>query len=269
MTSANGQATQPLASIDGQTIHIATMAELIEKTIARSKAGLGFSLYTLNMDHVVKRRVDPSFREAYSRATFVTADGAPLVWMARRQGVRLERTTGADLLEPLCKAAAAEGLPVAFFGSSADSLQLAARVLRLQYPDLEIVHIEAPRQGFDPRSPEAEAAARRISASGARICFVALGAPKQEMFSDRMMDLFPHIGFLGIGAAIDFVSGSQTRAPVFFQTHGLEWFWRLCQNPTRLAARYLGCAAVLADLVLLSPVQRLLSGVLSTKSAGG
>ena len=269
MTSATTGTTQNLASIDGQTIHIATMSDLVARTVARCKAGLGFTLYTLNMDHLVKRRVDPAFRDVYARATFVTADGAPLVWLARRQGVRLERTTGADLLEPLCKAAAQEGIPVALFGSSTDSLQLAARILRLQFPGLDICHIEAPRQGFDPKSREAEAAMERISASGARFCFVALGAPKQEMFSDHMAAKFPHVGFFGIGAAVDFVSGAQTRAPLFFQYNGLEWLWRLGPNPGRLAARYLRCAGVLAHLVLIEPLRRRLFGPVFGKSMGG
>ena len=268
MTSASARTTQPLASIDGQTIHVASMRELVDRTVARCKAGLGFTLYTLNMDHLVKRRIDPAFRDAYTRATFVTADGAPLVWLARRQGVRLERATGADLLEPLCKAAAEAGIPVAFFGSSPDSLRLAARILRLQFPALDICHIEAPRQGFDPKSREAEAAMARIAASGARFCFVALGAPKQELFSDHMAAKFPHVGFFGIGAAVDFVSGAQTRAPVFFQDKGLEWLWRLGQNPGRLAARYLRCAGVLADLALIEPLQRRLFGSVAGKSRG-
>lgn len=267
MTSAAASQVKALATIDGQTIHIAGMGELLEKTIERSRRGLGFTLFTLNMDHLVKRRTDPAFREAYSRATFVTADGAPLVWMARRQGVRLERTTGADLLEPMCKAAAEAGLKIAFFGSSQDSLQRAARQLKSRHPALQVSHIEAPLYGFDPRSDEALAAAARIAASGARLCFVALGAPKQEFFSDRMARLHPGIGFMGIGAALDFVSGDQSRAPRFFQNNGLEWAWRLARDPGRLAARYARCAAVLADLALLAPARRMLAGAAKSNGA--
>ena len=261
--------TSSPAVIDGQTIHIATIGELIAATVTRLNRGLGFTLFTLNMDHLVKRRIDASFRAAYARATFVTADGAPLVWLARRQGVEMERTTGADLLQPLCAAAAEAGLPVAFFGSRTQSLETAAIALRRKYPRLEISHIEAPPQGFDPLSRDAYGAAQRIARSGARICFVALGAPKQEFFADRMLRDFPQIGFLGVGAALDFVSGDQKRAPLFFQKNGIEWAWRLGANPIRLAARYFRCATLLADIAFFQPLQRKILGAPVSTSIEG
>ena len=242
-------ASSALVDIDGQPINLATLDQAVRTCTDRLATGSGFTFFTLNMDHLVKRRTDPAFRDAYSRATFISADGAPLVWLAGRHGVQLERTTGADLLVPLCRAAAEQGLPVAFFGSSQDSLELAATQLRKQFPNLDIRHMEAPPQGFDPLSPQAEAAAARIAASGARICFVALGAPKQEFFSDHMIRLHPGIGFLGIGAAIDFVSGAQVRAPALFQRLGLEWLWRLGSNPRRLFMRYARCALTLAAIL--------------------
>ena len=259
MSGAASTPVEAFPMIDGQTINIATMAELVGKSIGLSSAGTGYTIFTLNMDHVVKRRVDAKFRDAYARATFVTADGAPIVWLARRQGARLERTTGADVLAPLCEAASGADIPVAFFGSTDESLQGAARQLKARYPQLRIAHMEAPPQGFEAGSHAAIAAADRIARSGARICFVALGAPKQEMFSDRMAQIYPDIGFLGIGAALDFVSGVQSRAPLFFQGHGLEWAWRLAQNPLRLAARYMSCARMLAILILIEPLSHRLA----------
>ncbi len=236
--------------IDGQPINLATLGETIEAVVTSLKAGRGFSLFTLNMDHLVKLRSESAFREAYSRATFVTADGAPVVWLARRQGVALERTTGADLFVPLCEAAARAQIPVAFFGASQSSLEAAAARLRETIPGLDIRYVEAPAQGFDPTSSAACEAADRIAASGARLCFVALGAPKQEYFSDVMLRRHPGIGFLGVGAAIDFVSGEQVRAPALFQRTGLEWFWRLATNPRRMFTRYARCALTLASIAL-------------------
>jgi exopolysaccharide biosynthesis WecB/TagA/CpsF family protein len=250
MTLSAAAAPATLAAIDGQDINIATIDEVVNASVSRVQGGLGFTLYTLNLDHVVKRRADPAFRDLYSRATFVTADGAPIVWLAARQGARLERVTGADLVIPMCAAAARAGVPVAFYGSSMKSLTAAADNLRRKFPRLDIAFMEAPPQGFDPASPAAEAAARRIAASGARICFVAFGAPKQEIFADRMALRHPELGFLGIGAALDFIAGEQRRAPAFLQRNGLEWAWRLGTNPRRLAVRYARCAAVLARLAM-------------------
>ncbi len=244
---------QPIAHIDEQPINIATQVEILDKIVARLKAGLGFTLFTLNMDHLVKRRDDVKFRAAYSRATFVSADGAPIVALARRQGAKLERTTGADLLLPMCGKAAQEGIPVFFFGSSSASLGKAAIELKKLYPTLDIRGLESPRMGFDPFSAEADTFRQRIVASGAKLCFVLLGAPKQELFSDRMASRYPGLGFLCVGAALDFVAGDQKRAPLLVQKMNLEWAWRLATNPRRLAIRYARCAALLADLALLKP----------------
>ena len=253
-TAAAAPATR--ATIDGQYINIATIDEVVSASIARVNSGRGFTLFTLNLDHVVKRRSDAAFRDIYSRATFVTADGAPIVWLAARQGARLDRVTGADLVIPMCAAAARAGVPVAFYGSSARSLSKAAANLRLKFPKLDIAFMESPPQGFDPTSPVAEVDASRIAASGARICFVAFGAPKQERFTDHMARLHPEIGFMGIGAALDFIAGDEKSAPAFFQRNGLEWAWRLGSNPRRMALRYARCAAMLARLALDAATRR-------------
>ena len=246
----------PLATIDGQAINIATQRELMQRIVERARSHDGFTLFTLNLDHVVKRRVSPDFVQAYGRATFVSADGWPLVRLARQQGATIERVTGADLVLPVCEAARDEGLPLFFFGATNESLALAATELTRRFPGLVIAGMEAPPLGFDPLSDAAAAAGGRIGASGARFCFVALGAPKQEMFADRMALICPHVGFLCIGAALDFISGGQRRAPKIWQAARIEWLWRLSHNPRRLAGRYWQCALVFFDLAILHPVRR-------------
>lgn len=245
-----------LVTIDGQGINIASQRDLIGQVVAAARARRGFTLFTINLDHLVKRRTDAAFRDAYRRATFVTADGAPIVALARRERVRLQRTTGADLLLPLCAAAARDRLPVYFFGSTETSLAAAAAQLSLRFPRLEIRGFEAPPQGFDPLSAAAEKAGARIARSDASLCFIGLGAPKQELFADRMAATYPHVGYLCVGAALDFLSGTQARAPRLLQRAGFEWAWRLIANPRRLSLRYARCLALLADLMLLQPLQR-------------
>lgn len=245
-----------IATIDGQKINLATLDETVARCMERARAGRGFTLFTLNLDHLVKRRADAAFRAAYARADLVTADGAPVVRLARRQGARLERTTGADLVDPLCAAAARAGTPVYFYGSSTEALERAARELTARHPGLIVAGLDAPPMGFDPRSPAAERAGAAIAASGARICFLALGAPKQEVLADRLARRHPGVGFVCIGAALDFIAGAQNRAPRFFQNNGLEWLWRLGADPRRLAARYARCAALLADLALVEAFRR-------------
>ncbi|MBV9637843.1 MAG: hypothetical protein JOZ40_24710, partial [Methylobacteriaceae bacterium] len=86
-------AATPIATVDGQPINLATVDDAVARVVAAAKQAQDFTLFTFNLDHVVKRRRDEDFRSAYRRATFVTADGAPIVRLARRQGARLDRTT--------------------------------------------------------------------------------------------------------------------------------------------------------------------------------
>jgi exopolysaccharide biosynthesis WecB/TagA/CpsF family protein len=233
---------RPLALVDGQAVNTPTLAKAVTAAMTRVQAGRPFTLFTLNLDHLVKRRTDAAFRAAYARADIVTADGQPVVTLMRRQGAALERTTGADLVMPLCAAAEAAGVPVCFYGATPESLEAAAARLKRWYPRLDVRGCESPPMGFDPLGEDAAAAGRRIAASGARICFVALGAPKQELFADRLAALHRKegqaVGYVCIGAALDFISGRQRRAPALFRRTGLEWAFRLCSNPMRLGARY-------------------------------
>jgi exopolysaccharide biosynthesis WecB/TagA/CpsF family protein len=124
--------------------------------------------------------------------------------------------------------------------------------LSKKYQGLEIVGSFAPGPGFDPHSEEADEAISRIRASGAKLCFVALGAPRQEIFSARCLDELSGTGLLCIGAALDFIANTQTRAPSITQKVGLEWAWRMLSNPRRMGPRYARCMAIVPRLVLRS-----------------
>lgn len=248
--------------IDGWPINVGSQSEAVDRTIALAAAGVSFSVFTLNLDHLVQLRRDAIFREAYRQATLVTADGAPVVAMGRLLGHHLERVTGADLVVPLASAAAAANMPIFLFGTSAEVIGRAGQEL-VDRTDgqLSIAGSEAPARNFDPTGPEARAALERIRASGARLCFVALGAPKQERFAAFAHALGVPVGFVCIGAGLDFLAGKQIRAPQFFQDWGLEWAWRLAQEPRRLAVRYARCAALLARLLVSIPFRTRTSGV--------
>jgi exopolysaccharide biosynthesis WecB/TagA/CpsF family protein len=103
--------------------------------------------------------------------------------------------------------------------------------------------------GFDPGSAGADALLGELAGSGARVCLLALGAPKQEIFAARARDVLPDMGFVSVGAGIDFVAGSQVRAPRILRAMALEWLWRLAGSPRRLLGRYAACVAVLPALV--------------------
>ena len=238
-----------VADIDGWSVNVATMTTAIDSLVEAASAGEGFTCFTLNLDHLVKLRTDAAFQRAYRGARFVTADGEPVARIARRQWPSVRRTTGADMFLPLCQAAADHGLPVYLFGTSPGVLETTkARLAELTNGRLEIVGAEAPPYGFDPTGSQARACMDRIAVSGARLCLVLLGAPKQELFSALAVERGVACGFVCLGASADFVAGHQVRAPRAVQTAGLEWAWRLASNPRRLGLRYARCALLLARI---------------------
>ena len=236
-------------SVDGITINLPTMDHAVSSIVSAAQAEQSFYVCTLNLDHVVHLNAHDEFRRAYRRARFVTADGFPIVVLGRLAKMPLQRTTGADLIEPICEEASRCGLPIFLLGANRATLDATGRRLRERYPDLEVAGSFAPGQGFDPYSAEADEAIERLDASGARLCFLALGSPKQEIFAARCADRVRGTGLLCIGAALDFIAGKQMRAPKFAQRNGLEWFWRLTREPRRLGPRYARCAAALPSLL--------------------
>jgi len=202
------------------------------------------NVFTLNLDHLVKMRKDAMFRRAYSRAELITADGFPIVLACSLQGKRVSRVAGSDLIAPISAAAARSGKSIYLFGSSLQVLTKASRILHERNPGLTIAGVFAPPQGFDPTSEDAHRCIVTIGNSGADLCLVALGAPKQEFFADHGKSLLPNVSFVCIGAGLDFIAGAQVRAPYWMRSLCLEWLWRAAGNPRRLLYRYLLCMAI-------------------------
>jgi exopolysaccharide biosynthesis WecB/TagA/CpsF family protein len=225
-------------------VNVPDRAALLTEVARRFAAGEGFALATLNLDHLVKLKTDPGFRAAYAAHDLVTADGHPVIWMSRTAGRPVGLVPGADIVEPLCRQAAGAGVTVALVGAQAGTLAVAAERLEARVEGLQVVLQIAPPMGFDPGGSVADDVLAQIGASGARLCLVALGAPKQEILAARGRRILPSVGFAGIGAGIDFVAGTQARAPAWVRSMAMEWLWRAAGNPRRLAGRYwrAGCA---------------------------
>jgi exopolysaccharide biosynthesis WecB/TagA/CpsF family protein len=242
-------------SIEGVRINLPSLNAAASEAIRRAESGEGFTLFTVNLDHLVKLASNEAFRGVYRRATYVTADGWPVVWLAGRKQARLERATGADLVEPLCQAAAERGLGVYFVGPGPRAQAGALDKLTSRFKGLRVAGAEAPQLPAGNgqamlNAMDLDAMVDRINASDARICFVSLGAPKQEILADALAARCPRVGFICVGAALDFISGEARRAPMWMQRSKLEWFWRLANDPRRLAARYGQCAVLFLALVL-------------------
>jgi N-acetylglucosaminyldiphosphoundecaprenol N-acetyl-beta-D-mannosaminyltransferase len=236
-------------SLGDVSINILSMPDAVASIVGALKSGETFCVHTLNLDHFVKLRSAPEFHEAYQRARFVTADGFPIVMMGRLAGVPVTRTTGADLVLPLCREAARHRMPIFLFGSTRLALAASVRRLSRRFANIEFAGCIAPGPNFDPCSGEADRAIARIRDSGARICFLALGAPKQEIFAARCLDELRGTALLCIGASLDFIGGTQARAPHFAREMGLEWFWRMMKDPWRLGPRYARCMGAVPRLL--------------------
>ena len=237
-------APQRRTEVAGFALNIASIPQAVDSAIDYAVQGRGFTFHTLNLDHVAKLRRSAPFRNSYRRATFVCADGWPIAWLANRAAGRrvFERTPGADLIEPLLQAAAERSLPVYLIGPGPRAQAAAVAKLKRSAPDLVIAGAETPRVELGDIELVRLAMAERIRASGARLCLVALGAPKQELLADALAAQCPSVGFLCVGAALDFIAGHTRRAPVWMQRSGLEWLWRVGTEPHRLGIRYAACA---------------------------
>jgi N-acetylglucosaminyldiphosphoundecaprenol N-acetyl-beta-D-mannosaminyltransferase len=221
--------------------HAVRQDEAIESIMQKVNEGNGGFVVTPNVDHVCIAETDPELRAAYRDAFLSLPDGQPLLWMAKGYGTPLPaKVSGSDLIGPLLAESARLGKTVFFLGSSEASCAEAARRLAESMPTLRLLGWECPR--FEPFSENLEelfGAFETIRAAKPDIVLFAFGNPKQEYAMWRYQDqYFPAVG-LGVGASIDFLAGSVERAPQWMSAAGLEWLFRLTQEPGRLWRRYL------------------------------
>ncbi len=191
---------------------------------------------TPNVHHIVRLLEDPgSMRPLYERAWRVFCDSRVLSLMARVTGVRIPVITGSDLTADLITRAAEQGLTIAVIGPT----RLACARLQDRYPGLSVLAYTPP-MGFIKSEPEVQMCVDFVVKAQAPLVFLAVGMPQQEILANRIAE-HPQAGGIGlcIGAAIDFLTGKQRRAPIWLQKAGLEWMYRLLSNPRRLGRRYL------------------------------
>jgi N-acetylglucosaminyldiphosphoundecaprenol N-acetyl-beta-D-mannosaminyltransferase len=209
------------------------MADIIERKVG------GF-VVTPNVDHVCLADEDPRLRDVYAHATLSLVDGMPLLWLARALGHPLpQKISGSDLIRPLAARAAQAGWGVYFLGGMPGVAEKAAAILKSEYPALKVVGTDAPPLGFEKDKKESQALLNRIRMAEPQLILVALGCPKQELWmADNVTAYAPALA-VGIGASLDFIAGIVKRSPAWMSQMGLEWVYRLAQEPKRMAGRYL------------------------------
>ncbi len=226
-------------------VNVPNLDQLKARVSDHFNARDGFALATINLDHLVKLDRDTAFYGAYASQDLVVADGNPIVWLSKIAGKPVELLPGSELVVPLAEWATDAKCTIALFGSTQEALMDSSEALRQAVPGAQIVCMIAPEFGFDPTGPAAKEALETIEASGASLCFLALGAPKQERFAAYGREIAPSVGFASIGAGLDFLAGAQTRAPLIVRKVAMEWLWRMMGNPKRLAKRYFDCATIM------------------------
>ncbi|MCA9986745.1 MAG: WecB/TagA/CpsF family glycosyltransferase [Anaerolineales bacterium] len=199
--------------------------------------GKTHQIATINADFIVKSLDDPELRYLLQEADMATADGMPLVWGARMLGVPLEgRVTGADLVPALAQRSAQRGFSLYLLGAAPGVAALAGELLQAQCPGLKIVGAVSP-----PYSSVLEtdpAVLEDIKKAKPDILLVAFGNPKQEKWIGMYGRELGVPVMIGVGGTLDFIAGKTRRAPEWMQKTGLEWVYRLVQEPGRLWKRY-------------------------------
>jgi len=206
----------------------------IERLVEARDGGF---VFTPNVDHVVMAETNGQFREAYQAAGLSLVDGQPLVWVSRLLGMPLpERIAGSDLVVPLMQRAARHNWKVYLLGAAPGVADFAATQLKTQY-GVQIAGVQAPTISIVPEQDEPTVLAR-LRAAQPDLALIALGSPKQEIWIHRIAKAIHPTVAIGVGASFDFIAGRVRRCPRWIAAAGLEWVFRMTQQP-RLIRRYL------------------------------
>lgn len=234
-------------------IDVLTLNDAVERIFQWALERQGRTVCHCNAHSVLTARQLPAHANAIQQADLATPDGAPIAWLLRKKGhPGQRRISGPDLMWACCREAAKRGTAMMLYGGTPSTVRLLEQQLRAAFPGINIVG--AVSHPFRDVSPEEDAASvDLINQSGARIVWVGLGCPKQELWMEAHHHRINAV--MVVGAAFDFHAGVTKRAPLWMQRSGLEWLHRLMQDPRRLASRYLVgnfvfIIAMLPDLLL-------------------
>lgn len=216
-----------------------TEDEVVDAIADRCRRGERGWVTTVNVAILMTMRRDPALQSFVDRSTLNVVDGQPIVWLGRvlRRPVP-ERVAGIDLVGRLCRRAEADGLRVFLLGGTREVIDVVGEQMRAAHPQLEL----AWDDGYFTADQAAERAAA-VAAARPDILLVGMGVPRQEQFIDQQWDALGCTVAIGVGGSFDVISGLRRRAPVWMQERGLEWVYRLRQEPQRLFMRYLTTGA--------------------------
>ncbi len=218
-------------------VNAGTSSEFINEITSNALDKKSQYVCLANVHMLVEAYKDLSFASIVNNANVITPDGMPLTWAIRMlYNIRQERVAGMDLLPALLKRASALKLPVFFYGGTEQMLARTKIYLEGHFSDVNVVGTyNPPFRALTTQ--EDDEIAELINSSGAALVFVVLGCPKQERWMASMKERINAV-MIGIGGALPVLISMQKRAPVWMQNAGLEWVFRLIQEPRRLFKRY-------------------------------
>ncbi len=225
-------------SVADVAVSVVDYAGTVDCVMASARRREPLLVTALAVHGVVEARSRSDVGRAIAAFDLVTPDGQPVrlaLNLLHKAGLG-ERVYGPTLMLRICEAAAADGVPVYFYGSTAEVVSALAAALASRIPGLLVAGAE-PSLFRSPTAAESAALGERIRASGAGVVFVGLGCPRQELFAFEHRDTIG-LPLICVGAAFDFHAGNKRQAPAWMQDHALEWLFRLWQEPRRLLRRY-------------------------------
>lgn len=216
-----------------------TMKEALCKIDCLIRQNKNAYVVTPNVDHIVQLEEGGELCEVYEHADLILTDGKPLMWIAKWYKTPIkEKISGSDLFPLLCGLAARRGYKMFFLGAAEGVAAKAAENLKKRYPGLNVVGTYSPPFGFEKDENEMTKIEDMIHQAAPHILIVGLGCPKQEKFIYHNREKLGVPISLGLGASLDFEAGNVKRAPKWMSNCGLEWVYRITQDPKRMAKRY-------------------------------
>ena len=239
----------PIRRIIGSPVTALPYDDQISLILTWAKQRLSKSVCVANVHMIIEAYRNSSFATVLRQSDLVTPDGMPLVWMLRQLGVsNQDRIAGMDMLITLLDRAPTAGVSIFFVGSEDATLDRMKSRLAREYPNLKVAGIEP--LPFRPLTPEEDSSLiQRINESGAGLVLVALGCPKQETWIANHRGRIQAV-MVGLGGAFPVYAGLHKRAPQLMRSLGLEWLYRLMQEPRRLWSRYLNTIPIFVWLAL-------------------
>ncbi|MCL5105580.1 MAG: WecB/TagA/CpsF family glycosyltransferase [Armatimonadetes bacterium] len=232
-TTENGPQADGIPSISllGVKINRVDMAATLDAIRGFIKSGEPHMIVTADASMVVRAREDEEFRNILNNADLITPDGSGILKGASMLGTPLiERVSGCDICQELCRLSAEEGFSIFFLGSEPGIAEQAAENLKKDYPGM---HVAGTHHGYF-RPDEDAIIVKMVRDSGATILLAGMGIPRQEKWIVKYRNELGVSVAMGVGGSMDVFAGKVKRAPVWFQKHGLEWAYRLANDPSKI-----------------------------------